>query len=300
MFIMMLVGFICGKVGLIDPDGNKKLSRLSLWLVNPLLIFMSYQSEYSPSIAKNLLITLAISVAVYILHIVIATLIVPKKNKEYAIERMSLIFSNSGFIGIPLVESVFGRDGVIYLTMSIAVFNILIWTYGVTLMTGKATLKQSLKKLCTPAVIAVILGMICYFCRLTLPNIIGEPLETVGSMNTPLAMLVAGSTLAGTNLIGCLKKPKLYFLCFLKLLALPALSALCIFWTVRLGAAPITVSVVMIATACPSAAATTMFAHTYNHDSVWASEIFAMSTLFSVITIPAVMWFVEFLGVAAP
>lgn len=299
MFIMMLVGFICGKTGLIDPDGNKKLSRLSLWLVNPMLIFMSYQSEYSPSIAKNLAITLGMSIAVYALHILAATLIVPKKNREHAIERMSLIFSNSGFIGIPLVESVFGKDGVIYLTMSITVFNILIWTYGVALMTGKASLKQTLKNLCSPAIIAVVSGIICYFCRVSLPNIIAEPLSTIGSMNTPLAMLVAGSTLAGCNLVGCLKKPKLYFLCFLKLLALPALSALSIFWLVRLGVAPITISVVMIATACPGAAATTMFAHTYNRDSVWASEIFAMSTLFSVVSIPAVMWFVELLGVAA-
>ncbi len=296
---MMLVGFVCGKVGLIDSDGNKKLSRLSLLLVNPMIIFMSYQSEYSSDKAKNLLLTLVISVAVYVLHILAATLIVPKKNKEYAIERMSLIFSNSGFIGIPLVQSVFGKDGVIYLTMSIAVFNILIWTYGTVLMSGKASPKQVLKNLCKPAVIAVALGMVFYFCRITLPNIIAEPLDTIGSMNTPLAMLVAGSTLAGTNLVGCIKKPKLYLLCFLKLLALPALSALSIFWLARFGVSPMAISVVMIATACPSAAATTMFAHTHNRDSVWASEIFAMSTLFSVVTIPAVMWFVELLGVVA-
>lgn len=300
MFIMMLVGFICGKTGLIDFDGNKKLSRLSLWLVNPMIIFMSFQSEYSPRIAKNLAITFALCITVYALHIAVATLIVPKKNKEYAVERMSLIFSNNAFIGIPLVSSVFGKDGVIYLTMSIAAFNILIWTYGVTLMKGEKTnLRESLKKLCTPAIISVILGIVCFLCRFTLPNVIAEPLDTIGSMNTPLAMLVAGSTLAGTNLLGCLKKPRLYLICFLKLLALPALSALSIFWLAHFGVSPMAISVVMIATACPSAAAVTMFAHAYNRDSVWASEIFAMSTLFSVVSIPAIMWFVEFLGVVS-
>lgn len=298
MFIMIAVGFLCGKVGLIDPDGNKKLSKLSLWLVNPLLTFMSYQSEYSSEISKNLLITLGISVAVFAIQIAVATLTVPKKSKEYAIERLSIIFSNSGFIGIPLVESVFGKSGVIYLTMFITVFNILVWTYGVALMTGKVSFKETLKNLCTPAVISVILGLIFYFCRITIPDIIAQPLNTVGGMNTPLAMLVAGSTLAGTNLLKCLKKPRLYFLCAMRLIIIPALCCLALFKLTAVGVDPMIISIVMIATSCSSATITTMFAHTYGKNSLWASEIFAVSTLLSVVTIPAVMWFLELLGVS--
>lgn len=299
MFIMIAVGFICGKTGLIDQDGNRKLSKLSLWLVSPMLTFMSYQSDYSSEIAKNLLITLGISVCVFGFLIAAAIIAVPKKSKEYAIERLSIIFSNSGFIGIPLVESVFGKGGIIYLTMFITVFNILVWTYGLSLMTGKVSFRDTLKNLCTPAIISVILGMIFYFLRITIPDIIAQPLDAVGSMNTPLAMLVAGSTLAGTNLLKCLKKPKLYFLCVMRLIILPALCCLALCKLTALGVDPMIITIIIIATACPSAIITTMFAHTYGKNSLWASEIFAATTLLSLFTIPAVMWFLNFLGVSA-
>lgn len=291
MFIIMAIGFICAKTGLIDGEGNKKLSKLTLWLVNPLLMFMSYQSEYSSTVAKNLLLTLLCSAAVFALHIAAASLLIPRKNKEYAIERMSVIFSNCGFIGIPLVQGVYGSEGVIYVTMFNTVFNILIWTYGVFMMKGSRpdSLKGCLKNLCTPAIISVISGLVFYFCRISLPHIISEPLNAVGSMNTPMAMLVAGATLAGTNFAKCLKKPRIYLLCAVKLLIFPLLGVAAIFWTAALGVPPLVISVVAIAVSCPSAATTTMLSHTYGRDSLWASEIFALTTLFSALTLPAVM-----------
>jgi len=299
MFIMMAIGFLLGKLKIITNDGNRVLSNISLFLVSPLLSFVSYQREFSPSIAKNLLVTLGLTALLYVVQIAVVLLMIPKKRCGSAIERMSLIFSNCGYIGIPLVQSVFGNDGIIYLTMNIAVFYILTWTLGVSLMTGKISVKQTAKNLCTPAILAVVLGVIFFVLKIDLPDIIHEPLQSIGDMNTPLAMLIAGSTLAGTNLIGCLKKLRVYLLSLVRLILLPLICAAILFCFSFAGADPMVLTIVLIAAACPSAVITTMFSHRFGGDSVYASEIFAITTILSAATIPLIMWIFSLTGISA-
>ena len=173
MMIMGLIGFICGKTGLIDGDTNKRLSNLSLLVVNPLLIFVSYQLPYSGDIAVNLGIIFIFSVFAFVIQLGAALLLVRKKdNPNVGVERMSLAFSNNGYIGIPLVQGVFGAEGVIYMTMFVTVFNIVLWTVGVLFMTGKTSFRQAVKNLCSPAIFTVLLGLAFFFFRITLPEII--------------------------------------------------------------------------------------------------------------------------------
>lgn len=299
MFIIMAIGFLLGKIKIITNDGNRVLSNLSLFLVSPLLSFISYQREFSPSIGKNLIVTLLLTTLLYAVQIAVVLIVVPKKRRGSEIERMSLIFSNCGYIGIPLVQSVFGNDGIIYLTMNIAVFYVLTWTLGVSLMTGKMSLKQTAKNLCTPAIIAVVLGVIFFVLRIDLPDVIHEPLQSIGDMNTPLAMLIAGSTLAGTDILACLKRWRLYLLSALRLVILPLMCAGILFCCSYLGADHMVLTIVLIAAACPSAVITTMFAHRFGGDSVYASEIFAVTTILSAASIPLIMWVFSLMGISA-
>ncbi len=299
MFIMMAIGFLLGKLNIISGEGNKTLSAISLFLVSPCLSFASYQREYSPDIAKNLVTTLVLTVVLYAVVIAAVLLIVPKKRKNSEIERMSLIFSNCGYIGIPLVQSVFGNDGIIFLTMNIAVFYVLTWTLGVSLMTGKVTLRQTAKNLCTPAIIAVVLGLACFFAKIKLPGIVLEPIESIGNMNTPLAMLIAGSTLAGTDLFKCVKNVRIYLLTFLRLIVLPIICAAILLLATYLGADRVVATIVLIAMSCPSAVITTMFSHRFGGNSVYASEIFALTTVLSAATIPLIMWLYSLVGGSA-
>ena len=208
---------------------------------------------------------------------------------------MSLAFSNNGYIGIPLVQGVFGAEGVIYMTMFVTVFNIILWTVGVLFMTGKTSLRQAVKNLCSPAIFMVLLGLVFFFLNISLPPILLEPLQTVGDMNTPFAMLIAGATLAGSNLLGCLKRPRLYLLSAAKLLLIPLLTVLALVGFVRLGVDSMLITIVVIGVACPTAAACTMFAHRYQKDSAYASELFAATTILSAATIPAVIWLLNLL-----
>jgi hypothetical protein rflaF_13972 len=293
MLILIMVGILCSKTKIIGKESNKDLSKLVLQVVNPVMIFMSYQTDYKPELVKNLLLTFVLSLAAYAVTILLAYLLIPsKKGRETELERFSAIYSNCGFMGIPLVKSLFGMEGVFYLTAFITVFNLIVWTHGIILISGEKSMKNIVKVMYSPTIIAIILGIITFFMQIRLPEVPSKALEFVSQLNTPLAMIVSGVTMAETNVLKLLKKGGVYYICFLRLLLIPAilaalLSPLAISEKVRLT--------VIVAASAPPAAMCTLQCIRYGRNSVYASEIFTAGTIFSVLTLPLVVEFAELL-----
>lgn len=288
MFLILFAGVIASRVDIIDHQTNKRLSGLLLQVICPAMLFMSYQIEFRQERFLGLVLTAALGVASMAAAIVVIQLLVPDKGRaNVEIERLSAIYSNCGFIGIPLINGILGSEGVFYITAYITVFNLIIWSHGLALMTGSADIKTVVRQFIQPATIAIGLGIVCFLARIQVPSIVAEPMKMVGDMNTPLAMLVAGCNLAESNLLSALKRPRTYWISFLKLLAEPLLALLI------LAFVPVNLMVklaVLVASACPTCAMGTMFALQYNRDSNYASELFAITTLLSLFTIPLVVF----------
>lgn len=285
MFIILLIGFGCSMKGLITKEGNKQLSAVALHIVNPLLIFMSYQSDYSSKLLRGLLWSFLLSGLSFAVTIGLSTLLIKKKRPEHDLERFSAVYSNCGFIGIPLIRGIYGAEGVLYLTAYITLFNILIWTHGLMTMKGSKDMKSFLNSLKAPSVVAVFIGLIFYLLQIRLPDFLHTSLQYVSDMNTPLAMLIAGSAAAQTNLVKALKNSRLYIVATLKLAVLP-LAAMALLHFIP---APHMVQmVVLIASACPVATTGTMFAIQYDKNPERCSEFFAVTTLLSGLTLPVV------------
>lgn len=285
MFIIILIGAFCYMKGLITKEGTKQLSVVELNLVNPILIFMSYQKDYESDMANNLLWAFILSAVSYAVAIVLSYLLVSKRQKSFSIERFSVVYSNCGFIGIPLINGLFGAEGVLYLTAYVTFFNFLVWTHGLMTMKEKIDFSSALKAIKAPSVIAIFLGLICYFTRLHLPSIPAQALQYISDMNTPLAMIIAGATAAQTNILAVFRKPRNYLICFYKLLAIPLIA----FLVIRLFNVPsIVCTTLTVAAACPVATTGIMFAITLDKDSEKCSEFFTMSTLLSALTLPLV------------
>jgi hypothetical protein len=293
MFIILMIGLGCGLKGLITKEGNKTLSAVALYIVNPLLIFMSYQSEYSSELLHGLMWSFLLSGISFTVTILLSTFIISKKRPDYTLERFSVVYSNCGFIGIPLIRGIYGDEGVLYLTAYITLFNILVWTHGLMTMKESRDMKSFVKALRSPSVIAVFVGLICYVTQLRLPDMISTSLEYISDMNTPLAMLIAGSAVSQTNFVQALKNPGLYLVAGLKLLALPMISFLILMLP---GAPHIVLIVVTIASACPVATTGTMFAIQFDKNPERCSEFFAVTTLLSGLTLPAVTVAAEFIS----
>lgn len=283
MFIILLVGVIIYKAKIIDDVSTKHLSNVLLMLVSPLLIIQSYQIDFNKTLLYGLLWALLASFLTFMFMIIVSEFLFHGDRDRSSVEKIAVSYSNSGFIGIPLISGVLGDKGVFYMTAYITVFNLLLWTHGVILMGDSDGLKGAWKNFLSPAVIAILMGIILFFFQLRLPQFIENPLEMIASMNTPLGMIVAGANLAQGNILKSLKNKRLYYLSLIKLIVYP-LAGLVILWLLPLDFE--VAFTVFIALACPAGASVIMFAQRYDRDAYYASEIFVITTLLSAITIP--------------
>jgi predicted permease len=153
-------------------------------------------------------------------------------------------------------------------------------------ISGKNDKKAIIKSILSPGVIATLLGFLLFICRLMLPGTLVKALTYIGDMNTPMAMLVAGVTVAQTDFIKLFRKIRIYYLAFIKLIMIPVLMLLLF----SLFPIPQTVLFTSIlACACPTGAMVNLFSIKYEKNYFYASEIFALTTILSLFTIPLVM-----------
>lgn len=294
MLVLILVGAGCFKGHLLSKNTVSELSALVLKIVNPIVILLAYQREFQPELVANLGWTFLLSLISYAIAMLTAYLCIPAKDsRETAIERFSCIYSNCGFMGIPLVKAMFDYEGVFYLTAFLTVFNALVWSHGVMQISGERSFRSMIKVLRSPAIIAIAAGMILFFARITLPVVFSETLGMIGDLNTPLAMFVAGATIAQTDLKQVLRKPRLLWLSFLTLLFIPFLCLLAFLPFPLDSTMEMTV---LAAAAAPSAAICTMQCIQYQKNAAYASEIFGVTTILSVATMPFMMMVYEWMN----
>lgn len=292
MFIIMSIGILCYKKKMISENTGAELSKFLLMIVNPCVILHAFQIEYKPELANGLLISALLAVVSNTLGVIIATLFIRKnpERKEYIVERFAIVFSNCGFMGIPLIQAVVGDIGVFYASTYVAVFNLFTWTYGVSIMKGKMSLNDIIKVLTSAPIISIVVGIFIFLFSIKIPTIIGKPIEFISDLNTPLAMIVTGIYLARTNIKIALKNVRIFIVSFLRLIVVPAVM-LVVFIFIGAENEIFTSLLVanMIATACPTASSTLMMSRMFERNAEYASMIITVSTLFSILTIPVIM-----------
>lgn len=292
MLVIMILAFICFRLKIINQEGNKNFSSLLLMIVNPCLIITVFQTDYDPVLVQGLLVafaaaTLAHGVAILISHFLIRE----KGNPDFALDRFAAVYSNCGFIGIPLVNSVLGSRGVFFLTAYMTVFNILSWTHGLVLLEGKFSAKRLKEGLLSPIVVCTIIGVILFFLQLRIPSPFIDSMHYIADMNTPIAMMIAGFSVAQADLKKIFFHVRIYWVALLKLLLVP-LAVLAF-----LALLPIDQDVAyttLIAAACPTATTLTMMAIRFGRNYTYASEIFSFTTVISIVTIPVVAYIAGF------
>ena len=292
MFIIVIIGALCYKFRLINDDGKKQLSNLVLYVVNPLLIFLSYQTDMRGELLSGLLWTTIMAVLTYTAFILLSKLIIRnKEDRETAIERFSMIYSNFGFMGTPLIFGVFGSDGVFMMNGFVTVSNLFIWTHGIMMMSGRKQEEKSrgmaiVRVVTAPAVIAVAAGLICMFAKLRLPELVYTALDHVAEMTTPLAMIVAGASVMGAGILKSIRNPRIYLITAMRLIVFPLIGFAVIAF---LPCAAMPKLITLIEFSCPTAAIGTMFAIKFDRNSEYSSQIFAVTTLLSAVTLPLIV-----------
>ena len=257
MLLLMAIGFLCSKVGIIDRTGEKLLTTLLLQVVQPVFIVMAYQRAFDRGMLRDFWICMAMAAGAFLVMILLPYLFFRKGSRDREVGLLLAAFPNVGFYGIPLISGIYGDEGVFFLTTMITMFNLLLWTYGVLLMSGKRdTLKNTVKRLISPSLIAIPVGLLCFSFGWLLPEVIASPLRKLGDMNTPLAMLICGAVAARASFKEGLRDPMVYKISLLRVLVLPMAVALCLFW---LPVNPILITIVVLASGFSVGSAPLMF-----------------------------------------
>jgi predicted permease len=285
LFIMIAAGYICSKLRVITQRGAAQINTILLFIATPCLIVNSLQGTIGKGTVNMQAIAVAggVTALIHIISIAISTLLFRKReDRRKKVLRFASVYSNCGFMGIPLVQAVLGDQGVVYASIYIAVYNVFVWTHGFIIMSGGE--KVSVKKIIfNPGVIGLAVGLPFFACSAQIPDVIGYPISCFSNLNTPLAMLVIGGYIARIDFRELFLDKDVYWVSFFRLLMIPAvlLGAL---WILKPD--PMVFMVCMMLSSAPTAANTALFAAQYGSDVKLASKTVAITTLFSILTMP--------------
>ena len=282
-----MLGALLAKVKMLNNESIKGMTDLVLYIVTPCVIIKSFVREFDPSLTKKLLLSFTIAFLAHFGYIILSHLLLHSKMKsQEKVLRFGTVFANCGFMAIPLLQALIGDLGVFYGTAFIAVFNILVWSYGIVIMSGTVKSLTPKKLIINPGIIGTVIGLVIFFLNIPIPKIIFEPIAFLAALNTPLPMIIIGFHLAHSNLLNGLKNINTILSMILRLIVFP-LSVLGVMYLCGIRGEVLVACT--ISASVPTAANTTMFASKYGADTSLSVSMVSLSTILSVITIPIIV-----------
>lgn len=282
MFMLMGVGFTLCKTKKITPEGCKAMANLLVFAIIPSVMLKGFQVERSVENVRAMVSGMLLSVSALALSTLISRLIF----KKSPIDNFSAAFSNAGFIGIPLVQAALGDSAVFYISIFIALLNVLQWTYGVSVMTGKNPLAQLKSLLVNPIILAFVFGLFMFFTDTTLPPIVNRVVDYLAVMNAPVAMMVLGVYLGNVDWKRMLTASRLYLCAAVRLLLIPAAMML-IFKIIP--AEPAVRLAIFISASAPVGVNAAVYAQIHGKDHSYAVQTVTLSTLLSIAALPCMV-----------
>lgn len=282
LFIMMMIGFFLAKKDVLDAKTSKKLSWIVVNLCNPALMIAA---TFGEKVERSVLLqatkaSLVLYAILLVFGLALPYILRDGKNKSYT---MMIVFGNVGFMGYPLIASMYGQGAILPASIFNLFYSVLMYTYGIMVISGEKFNVANLKKLINPGIIAAIIEIILYFGNITLPDFICDSVEMISGLTAPLSMLVIGSTFVSLSFKKLFTDVRILLFTLIRLIILPLLLfplfKLFITDEVLLG-----VCLVMIAV--PVGSMNVMMAQQYNGDVETSSKGVAITTILAVLTMP--------------
>lgn len=301
MLVISLLAFLFSRKNRFGSSESAFLSRILLYFVNPCLIFSSFNRAFDMQKLQELAFVILLSLLLHLVMMAVVSICIRSKGEAErnldSLEKVGIVFTNSGFIGIPLINGVFGQEGVFYLTGYLAVFNACLWTYGEYQMSRKFSLK---KVLTNPNVLGVLFGLLLFCLPVTLPEIIAKPLSYISEMNTALSMFLLGLLFASFKKTG--DSPytrRIVKVSLLRLVVCPLICLLLVIAVWKLFAQGhslrMELFVAFIASLCPVGMSVSSFACVFDKDASYASLMVLVSSALCILSVPTFVRIAELL-----
>lgn len=293
LFLLLSVGFIGGKFKILDEVSTEKLSALIIKIGQPFLIINSIICQKcTPENLKTGLLVFLLGLCMHTIMAVLAFFLAkPFKNPDRrALAEYSMFFSNCGFMGFPVIQSLYGEEGLFYGAFYIMSFHLFVWTIGLVILSrGGEGIKITPKKIfLNYGTIPCVIGFAIFVARLPLPDFLLSMSGYLSGLCTPIAMLIAGANIARRSLRKMFSDPKIYYTSFVKLIVMPVFAAT-VLWLLGLPEYIVIFGTVMAA--MPSASIVTMFGEMYRISPGFSAELVGSSTIFSTATILPVVYY---------
>lgn len=281
MFCYLIIGCLLYKKHILSKESGKDMGKLLLYLIMPSAILNSYLREYSSEMLKGFLLSFGAALGCLLLSMAISALVY---RKGTAVRQFGAAFSNAGFIGIPLVQSMLGEKAVFYVAPFVALLNIFQWTYGIFIMTNDKKVISGKKLFTNPIVISLLMGLAIFFFSVPIPDEVSAIITTLSSMNGPLAMLVLGTYLAQISLKELFLDKKAYLCTAIRLIVIPFATAFV------LGMLPNSYvqirQAVFLAACAPVGSNVAIFAQIYGQNYQDSIKDICLSTFFCMFILP--------------
>lgn len=267
-----------------NDESRKVLSDLLIRFILPCNILVSFMMEFNRQILIDGLRILGLSVCVQILILAVGRYFYPRAKKEkLAVLKYGTIVSNAGFMGNPIIQGLYGNHGLLYASIYLIPLRIVMWSAGVACFTG-AKGKNVLKKIVThPCIVAVVIGLFLMVSQVPLPTGLTKTIQSVSDCTTAVSMIVIGNILAGVKMKEVVNGDTLWF-CAVRLFLIPLLV---LAGCRVVGMTELVTNVSVVLTGMPAAATTAILAAQYDGDAGFAAKIIFLSTLLSLVSIPA-------------
>lgn len=294
LFALVVVGYAIGKLGYLGGDFDRRLSRLVINVTCPALILSSAMTGELPD-RRFILPLLLISVITYILLTAVAFLLpryLTKRRDEEGVIGFALMFGNVGFMGYPVVASIFGHEAVFYAAVLNVVNTFAVFTVGTMLITGRGEVggeRFQKKVLYSTPMLAAYLTMGIVALEIDdIPGAISQPLTMLGNITVPAALLIIGSSMSQLSLRSMLGNLTVYLTTALRLVVLP----LGVYYlTKAMGFSDEVVNINTVVIAMPVATYGTILCLKYEKDTTMITEVTFVTTLLSMLTIPVLTLF---------
>ena len=291
LFAMMVMGYVIVKIGLLKSSDSKSLSVIMAYLVNPCVILNAFQVDATPEVREGLLLAGIAALAVHILFLAVTAFLKRPLHLD-EIEQATLIYPNAGILVIPMVQRLLGQEYVIYSSAFIAIQLILLWTHCKSMLCAEK--KPEWKKIIFNVnIISIATGIVCFLLRIPFPSGIQDVLGSMSGMIGPLGMLLAGMVIAEKPLKMVFARKRSYLSATFRLLVYPVLVLPLMKMICAMSTDADTRNILLtvyLASITPACAMITTMVQLYDKDAAYASSLYVLTTLLSVITMPVMVY----------
>jgi len=294
--LLLACGYYARKRGIIDDVASKRLSTLIIQIGQPMMIISALvNAEFSYENLKDGFIFMGLGLILHGFMAVLAFVFCKgfRDLDEQKITEFSLVFTNTGFIGFPIMEALFGPKGLFLASFYVISFYLLVWSLGLAIIARKRSdIKLTVRKVfinlgSIPCLIGILLYMaVIPFPDFALPEFLTKFMSYLSNLCTPISVLITGALLATRTPKQILGSAKIYYFCFLKLIAIPLV--VCVLGKL-IGLNNDHVLFCTVEAALPAASTITMFAEIYALNAGYAAQAVGVSSLLSVGTLPLVI-----------